>query len=82
MCRSVGRVDDPSPSATLGYQGTAWAVGEGLVATNYHVLEAIAPGGVRGEGRFEGRLNTGVAVHFGHEVAAPVRSGDSRSAGS
>jgi hypothetical protein len=32
------------------------------------VLQAIAPGGVRRDGRFEGRLNTGVAVHFGHEV--------------
>ena len=67
VCRSVGRVDDPGAGA-LGYQGTAWMVAEGLVATNYHVLEAIAPGGVRTDGRFEGRLNTGVAVHFGHEV--------------
>jgi len=41
---------------------------EGLVATNYHVLEAIAPRGIRRDGLFEGRLNTGVAVHFGHEV--------------
>lgn len=67
VCQSVGRVDDPSVS--LGYQGTAWMVAEGLVATNFHVLEAIAPGGVRRDGRFEGRLNTGVAVHFGHEVS-------------
>jgi hypothetical protein len=35
VCRSVGRVDDPTQ--TLGYQGTAWAVGDGLVATNFHV---------------------------------------------
>jgi glutamyl endopeptidase len=76
VCRAVGRVDDPSTSALpLGYQGTAWVVAEGLVATNYHVLQAIAPGGVRRDGRFEGRLNTGVAVHFGHEVgkARPER---------
>jgi glutamyl endopeptidase len=69
VCRAVGRVDDPSGSAApLGYRGTAWVIAEGLVATNYHVLQAIAPGGVRRDGRFEGRLNTGVAIHFGHEV--------------
>jgi hypothetical protein len=45
---------------------------EGLVVTNYHVLQAIAPGGIRRDGRFEGRLNTGVAVQFGHEVAKPL----------
>jgi glutamyl endopeptidase len=76
VCRAVGRVDDPSGLALpLGYQGTAWVVAEGLVATNYHVLQAIAPGGIRRDGRFEGRLNTGVAVHFGHEVgdALPER---------
>lgn len=73
VCRSVGRVDDPGVGAApLGYQGTAWVVAEGLVITNYHVLEAIAPGGVRTDGRFEGRLNTGVAVHFGHEVGRLV----------
>lgn len=69
VCQAVGRVDDPS--ASIGYQGTAWMVAEGLVATNYHVLRAIAPGGVRRDGRFEGRLRTGVAVHFGHEVGDP-----------
>jgi hypothetical protein len=72
VCRSVGRVDDPTSWAyPLGYQGTAWMLAEGLVVTNYHVLQAIAPGGVRRHGRFEGRLNTGVAVHFGHEVGRP-----------
>ncbi len=70
VCRSVGRVDDPA-AYPLGYQGTAWMLAEGLVATNYHVLQAIAPGGVRRAGRFQGRLNTGVAVHFGHEVGKP-----------
>jgi hypothetical protein len=72
VCQAVGRVDDPA-AVPLGYRGTAWVVAEGLVATNYHVLEAIAPGGVRRDGRFEGRLNTGVAVHFGHEVRDPLR---------
>ncbi|BCB83279.1 trypsin-like serine peptidase [Phytohabitans suffuscus] len=67
VCAGVGRVDDPS-AAPLGYQGTAWVVAEGLVVTNYHVLEAIALGGVRLDGQFHGRLRPGVAVHFGHEV--------------
>ena len=70
VCRSVGRVDDPS--ASLGYQGSAWVIGEGLVVTNFHVLEAIAPGGTRRGTRFEGRLKTGAAVHFGHEVGRPL----------
>jgi hypothetical protein len=74
VCAAVGRVDDPG-AAPLGYQGTAWAVAEGVVLTAYHVLEAAAPGSVRRAGRFEGRLNVGVAVHFGHEVGrlAPER---------
>jgi hypothetical protein len=67
VCRSVGRVDDPA-AAPLGYRGTAWVVAEGLVATNFHVLQAIAPRGTRVDGRFTGPLNPGVAVHFGHEV--------------
>jgi V8-like Glu-specific endopeptidase len=70
VCRSVGRVDDPTGS--LGYQGTAWMIGEGLVATNYHVLKAIAPSGTRVGDRFEGRLTAGVAVHFGHEARNPL----------
>jgi hypothetical protein len=72
VCRSVGRVDDPAPDAALGYWGTAWMVADGLVATNYHVLTAIAPGGTRVDGRFRGRLKTGVAVHFGHELGRPL----------
>ena len=71
VCRSVGRVDDPGAGA-LGYRGTAWMIGEGLVVTNYHVLQAIAPGGTRIGDRFEGRLNTGAAVHFGHEARNPL----------
>lgn len=67
VCQAVGRVDDPA--APLRYQGTAWAVEDGIVVTNYHVLQAIAPGCSRSGGRFEGVLNHGVAVHFGHEVS-------------
>lgn len=71
VCQSVGRVDDPSGAAgALGYQGTAWIIGDGLAITNYHVLRAVAAGGVRTGNHFEGQLNTGVAVHFGHEVGA------------
>jgi glutamyl endopeptidase len=70
VCRAVGRVDDPA-AHPLGYQGTAWVIAEGLVVTNYHVLKAIAPTGTRRDGRFEGRLNAGVSVHFGHEVRDP-----------
>lgn len=72
VCRSVGRVDDPDPAVPIGYHGTAWMLAEGLVATNFHVLEAIAPGGSRRDRRFEGRLKPGVAVHFGHEVGSPL----------
>jgi hypothetical protein len=66
VCQGVGRVDDPS--SPLGYWGTAWAVADGIVVTNYHVLKQIAPDGVRADGRFEGRLVPGAAVHFGHEI--------------
>ena len=66
VCQGVGRVDDPG--APLDFWGTAWAVADGIVVTNYHVLAQIAPNGVRTEGRFEGRLVPGAAVHFGHEM--------------
>ncbi|SDT50448.1 trypsin-like serine peptidase [Actinoplanes derwentensis] len=68
VCRSVGRVDDPDPAVEVGYHGTAWAIDEGVVVTNYHVLQAIAPQATRIGGRFEGRLKPGVAVNFGHEA--------------
>jgi hypothetical protein len=70
VCRSVGRVDDPDPAVSIGYHGTAWMLAEGLVATNFHVLAEIAPGGERRDRRFEGRLKPGVAVHFGREVGS------------
>ncbi|MFN3615701.1 MAG: trypsin-like peptidase domain-containing protein [Rubrimonas sp.] len=60
VAASVGRVN--LPAAEQGYVGTAFAVGDGLVATNRHVLEALAdpcpaaPGGWR--------LKPGAAVDF------------------
>lgn len=71
VCRSVGRVDDPA-AGSLGYWGTAWMIGNGLVATNFHVLKRIAPGGIRVGDRFQGQLATGVTVHFGHEAGNPM----------
>lgn len=68
VCRSVGRVNDPSGAAEpLGYQGTAWVLGDGLVATNYHVLRAVTRGARREGHAFQGQLNEGVNVDFGHE---------------
>ena len=65
-CQAAGRVDDPG--AALGYQGTAWAIGDGLVLTNYHVLQSISRTSARSEGTFTGELKPGVAVDFGAEV--------------
>lgn len=65
-CQAAGRVDDPG--ATLGYQGTAWAVDDGLVVTNYHVLQAISSKPARAAGGFTGVLKPGVAVDFGAEI--------------
>ncbi|WP_017237181.1 trypsin-like serine peptidase [Streptomyces sp. SS] len=66
VCRAAGRVNDPS--SLLGYQGTAWAIDEGVVVTNYHVLEAISTHPSRTDGQFGGELKPGVAVDFGAEV--------------
>ncbi|WP_369144354.1 serine protease [Streptomyces sp. R44] len=66
VCRAVGRVDDPS--ALLGYQGTAWAIDDGVVVTNYHVLQAISTHPSRTDGEFGGELKPDVAVDFGAEV--------------
>ncbi|GAA1061441.1 trypsin-like serine peptidase [Agromyces bracchium] len=65
-CSAVGRVVDPS--SALGFRGTAWAIGDGIVATNFHVLKAIAVGAARPDGRFVGELKPDVAVDFGGEV--------------
>ncbi|MDV5145822.1 trypsin-like peptidase domain-containing protein [Streptomyces sp. SBC-4] len=66
VCRAVGRVNDPN--SLLGYQGTAWAIDDGVVVTNYHVLEAISTQPSRTDGEFGGELKPGVAVDFGAEV--------------
>lgn len=66
VCQAVGRVNDPG--ALLGYQGTAWAIDDGVVVTNYHVLEAISTNPSRTDGEFAGALKPGVAVDFGAEI--------------
>ncbi|WP_225801961.1 serine protease [Streptomyces sp. NK15101] len=66
VCRAAGRVNDPS--SLLGYQGTAWAIDDGVVVTNYHVLEAVSTHPSRTDGQFGGELKPGVAVDFGAEV--------------
>jgi hypothetical protein len=72
VAASVGRVN--LPAADQGFVGTAFAVGDGVVATNRHVLEALAepcpaaPGGWR--------LKPGAAVDFRAEkdrAADPAR---------
>jgi len=65
-CQAAGRVNDPT--SLLGYQGTAWAIGEGIVVTNYHVLAAIAAKASRAGGVFTGALKEGITVDFGAEV--------------
>ncbi|WP_055603446.1 trypsin-like serine peptidase [Streptomyces aureus] len=66
VCRAVGRVNDPH--SLLGYQGTAWAIDDGVVVTNYHVLEVISTHPSRSDGTFGGELKPGVTVDFGAEV--------------
>ncbi|MEV6212310.1 trypsin-like peptidase domain-containing protein [Kitasatospora sp. NPDC051914] len=66
VCQAVGRVNDPN--ALLGYQGTAWAIGDGVVVTNYHVLTAISTNPSRTDDEFTGALKPGVTVDFGAEI--------------
>lgn len=66
VCRAVGRVDDPS--GKFGCQGTAWAIGDGLVATNYHVLHAVCTASSRQAGVWAGELKPDIAVDFGREI--------------
>jgi hypothetical protein len=54
VCQAVGRVNDPG--ALRGYQGTAWAIDDGVVVTNYHILEAISTNPSRTDGEFAGAL--------------------------
>lgn len=58
--RCVGRIDDPS--APLGFQGTGILVGENVIITNRHVLQAIA---TLEDGKW--RLKPEIAIDFGHE---------------
>ncbi len=58
----VGRIDDPS--APEGFQGTGFLVGERLVLTNRHVLQAIA---ARDDAASPYRFNPGASIDFGHE---------------
>ncbi len=58
VCASVGRVDDPG-APPLRYQGTCFAIADGIVMTNRHVHDAITRGGA---------LNPGVFIDFAREV--------------
>src|ERR1043166_3996785 len=62
--RCVGRVDDPS--GTQGFQGTAIRIGQNLVMTNRHVLQAIGSE----QADHSWRLKPDIAVDFGHEFRA------------
>ena len=66
VCKATGRVNDPDPRATLGYQGTAFVVGAGLVMTNRHVLKEIT----RERNPDRGTLKEGITINFGHEIGA------------
>lgn len=58
----VGRIDDPDPDARQGFQGTGTLVGENVVITNRHVLQAIA---TLEDDKWH--LKPGIAIDFGHE---------------
>jgi len=57
----VGRIDDPS--SPQGFQGTGTLVGDDLIVTNRHVLQAVATR----KGTNEWVFNSKVAIDFGHE---------------
>jgi V8-like Glu-specific endopeptidase len=59
---SVGRVDDPS--SAQGFQGTGILIGDDLIMTNRHVLQAICADPNPSDGW---QLNPDVAIDFGHE---------------
>ena len=66
LCKATGRVDDPTQKS-LGYQGTAFLVGDGLVMTNRHVLRAITKEGDADHGT----LKANISVDFGRELGPP-----------
>src|SRR4029453_14714657 len=66
LCKATGRVDDPTQKS-LGYQGTAFLVGDGLVMTNRHVLRAITKEGDADHGT----LKENIFVDFAREVGPP-----------
>lgn len=68
LSQSVGRVD--LPGTLDGFVGTAFVVREGVVATNRHVLEAIARRAPRSAGG-GWELRPGVRVDFGREHEEP-----------
>lgn len=62
---SVGRIDDPA--AEQGFQGTGCLIGENLVMTNRHVLQAIASPDASGVWT----LKPGISIDFRHEYRLP-----------
>lgn len=58
VCAAVGRVDDPN-SPPLRYQGTCFAIADGIVMTNRHVHDAVTDAGA---------LKPGVFIDFAREV--------------
>lgn len=60
----VGRID--IPSATQGFEGTGFLIQDNLIATNRHVLQAVAQRGGDGSWTFK----EGVTIDFGHEFRA------------
>ncbi len=57
----VGRIDDPG--SVQGFQGTGFLVGDNLIVTNRHVLQAVATR--RPDGAWE--VRPGVTINFGRE---------------
>jgi hypothetical protein len=71
LCKATGRVEDPSQKS-LGYQGTAFLVGDGVVMTNRHVLRAIT----KERNADTGTLKDNIVIDFGRELGGP--QGDRR----
>jgi len=67
LCAATGRIDDPAQKS-LGYQGTAFLVGDGLVMTSRLVLRAITREGDADHGT----LKSNIIVDFSREVGPPT----------